>query len=291
MAVTTEQIKQLRDKTGISMMACKNALELSQGDVPQAIELLRKQGQATASKRAGKQASEGQVQALIQNGVAGLAEINCETDFVATNADFGRFVSEVMQVLIQEKPASVDLLKECKSASSQGRTVSETMQDLIAKCGEKMDIERIAILPAGLHQALFSYVHGKGKIAVVVLVEGSATVLASDAIKTLGKDLCLQICSANPHYIRREEIPVADIEKEREIYRELSLKEGKPEKILEKIIAGRLEKFYQDVVLPEQLFIKDTTIPMNKYIADQEKLAGGSVKIVKFIRFQLGDRG
>jgi elongation factor Ts len=291
MAVTTEQVKQLRDKTGISMMACKKALEETNGDLTLAIELLRKQGQATAAKRAGKQASEGQVQVLVQNGTAVLAEINCETDFVSTNGDFIGFVSAVMQILSAEKSASVEALKQCKSGALRGRTVKEAMEDLIAKCGEKIDIERIAILPAGNNQALFSYLHGKGKVAVALLMEGTPSGLGNDAAKVLGKDLCLQVCSANPHYIQREEVPTAVLDKEKEIYREQSLKEGKPEKILEKIINGKLEKFFQDMVLVEQLFIKDTAMTVKNYIAQQEKIAGSALRVVKFIRYQLGDRG
>jgi elongation factor Ts len=291
MAVTTELVKQLRDKTGISMMACKKALEEAKGDIPSAIELLRKQGQATAAKRSGKQASEGQVQALVQGGLAALAEINCETDFVATNQDFIGFVNGIMQLLIKCKPTSVEALKATSSEIFKNRTVNNALEELVAKCGEKLGIERIALVSAAANQVLFSYVHGKGRVAVVVVLEGEPAVLSSEAAKVLGKDLCLQVCSANPSFIKREEISASVIEKEKEIYRELSLKEGKPEKILDKIVNGKLEKYFQDVVLMEQLFIKETTMAVKSYLAQQEKLAGGGIRVAKFVRFQLGDRG
>jgi elongation factor Ts len=289
MEISATQVKDLREKTGLGMMICKQALIDSKGDITLAIENLRKQGQMTAAKRAGKAAKEGSVSIVGDTSCAIVYEVNSETDFVARNDDFIAFVDKLGKLLLAKKPANIE---EAKSLTSPdfGGTVEARVTELMGKIGENISFRRyrkIDITPAT--ERVATYVHGKGKIGVVVkMAVTTPAALASEAVGLLGKDLAMQIAAANPISPNRESIPADTIAKEKEIYFTQAQTSGKPEKIWDKIVEGKLVKFYQETVLVEQAFIRDPATTVTDRIKAAEKEAGTAIKVVSFIRLELG---
>ena len=277
MAVTSEMVKQLRNKTGAGMMDCKKALEEANGNMEAAIENLRKKGAATAAKRADKAANEGTIAAkLSDDGKRGImVEINCETDFVARGEDFTSFAQSVAQIVFDKSPKSVDELLTLSHPNA--KTVAVALSDLIGKVGEKIEIRRIFDLntDGGFLQ---QYVHMGAKIGVIVELGAEL----NPVNKTLARDIAMQVAAMSPIVVSRDKVDKELITKELEIYRTQAKNEGKPEQIAEKIANGRLEKYYQDVVLLEQSFIKDA----GKAVKD---LLSPNVTVKQFKRFQLGE--
>lgn len=277
MAVTSEMVKQLRDKTGAGMMDCKKALDESNGNMEAAIEILRKKGAATAAKRADKTANEGIIVAKIaDDGKHGiLVEINCETDFVARGEDFTSFAQSVAQVVFDKDPATVEALLALPHP--KGNTVGDALSELTGKVGEKTEIRRIYSVraPGGF---LEQYIHMGSKIGVIVELAAEN----SPANKTIARDIAMQVAAMNPIVVSRESVDKDLIAKELEIYRTQAKNEGKPDQIADKIANGRLEKYYQEVVLLEQSFIKDS----GKTVKD---LLSPNVTVKQFKRFQLGE--
>ena len=277
MAISAKDVKRLRDVTGVGMMDCKKALQEADGDFDAAIDLLRKKGQKVAAKRADREAKEGVIAtATSEDGKTGaVAEVNCETDFVARNEDFQAFADAVAQAVLRERPDSLDALKALPYADS-GRTIGEAITDLTGKIGEKIDVRRFAVVTSEAGQVV-PYIHPGSRLAVLVDVHGNGN--AEEA----GRDVAMQVAALNPVATRREEVPEEVKEKELEIGRETARNENKPEQIIDRIAQGKLERYYKDNVLVEQPFVKDAS----KSVSDMLKEA--DVQVERFVRFALGD--
>ena len=273
--ITASQVKELREKTGAGMMDCKKVLTETNGDEEKAIELLRERGIAKAAKKSDRIAAEGLVDTYIsEDGKVGVVvEVNAETDFVAKNDEFKSFVKDVAKQVAETTPASVEALLEEKSIAEADKTVGEVLTNKIATIGENMSIRRFERFET--NNLLESYIHGDGKIAVLVEIENGTPELA--------KDICMQIAAARPEYLDRESVPAERLEKEMEILKAQAMNEGKPEAIAEKIVQGRLGKFYSEICLVEQEFVKDSDIKVGKLVADK------GAKIIRFARFEKGE--
>jgi|WetSurMetagenome_2_1015567.scaffolds.fasta_scaffold133729_2 elongation factor Ts len=281
MEITSEIIKQLRDKTGAGMMDCKRALEATAGDMNGAIEYLRKKGAAVAQKRADRSAKEGMIVTKVSpDGKTGvIVEVNCETDFVGKSDDFVAFANAVADAVAAGKPSTVEQLSAVKTAS--GKTLADLTNDLLAKVGEKIEIRRFQVVEAK-GGSVFAYTHLGSKIGVLV----ECANLANDAAgTTIGRDVAMQVAAMNPMTVGREHVDKDTVSRELEIYKTQAANEGKPAQIQEKIALGRLEKFYQEVCLLEQVFIKDGAKTIRQYIEEAAK--GATVSA--FHRFHLGE--
>jgi elongation factor Ts len=277
MTVTSEMVKQLRDKTGAGMMDCKKALDEANGDMEKAIEILRKKGAATAAKRADKAANEGIIVAKVSDDAKRgiMVEVNCETDFVARGDDFVSFTKSVADIVFANSPADVNTLLTMPHPN--GKTVADALNDLVAKIGERTEIRRFTSMNAA-DGFVESYTHMGSKIAVMVELAAEFT----SGNKTLARDIAMQVAAMSPLVVAREQISKELVDKELEIYRQQAKNEGKPDHIADKIANGRLEKYYQEVVLLEQSFIKDA----GKMI---KELLPANFTIRQFKRYQLGE--
>ncbi|MGA9115203.1 MAG: translation elongation factor Ts [Bacteroidota bacterium] len=283
-AVTNEMVKKLRESTGAGMMDCKRALEATGGDMQAAVEHLRKKGAAVAQKRGDRTAREGMIVTRVAAGgrLGVVVEVNCETDFVARSQDFGSFARTVAEAVEAARPADVASL--LGAPASGGRTVAQTMEDLLAKVGEKVDVRRFHVFetPGG---TVTCYTHLGSKIGVLVELSGGGD---PPALGTAGRDVAMQIAAMNPLVIGRDQIDNATVERELDIYRTQARNEGKPEQILDRIAQGKLEKFYQEVCLLEQTFIRDPGKTIRDFL--KEASAGGPpVTVARFQRYQLGE--
>lgn len=288
MEITATQVKELREKTGIGMMICKKALIDSNGDMKQAIESLRKQGQATAAKRAGKAVKQGTVAIVGDPVFSVIYEVNSETDFVARNEDFIEFITLLGETLVSQKPEDIQAAKNCTHSSFGGQTVDARITELIGKIGENITFRRYMKLEAESDsQRIFSYVHGEGKIGVLVKLTASDG-LDSEELALLGKDLAMQVTASNPMAVDREQVNPEVREKEKEIYLTQAQSSGKPEKIWNKIVEGKMAKFFQEMVLVEQAFIRDTDKSVTDRIHATEKALNANISVNEFIRFELG---
>ena len=282
MTVTAQQVNELRQKTGSGMMDCKKALIEAEGDMQKAIEILRKKGQAVATKRAEKTAGEGLVLTRIaddkKSGI--IVEVNCETDFVANSEDFVNFANMVADKTAETMPASSDELIEKNSG------IKNTLNDVMGKVGEKIEISRLAAEKTD-NGAIVDYIHPGSKLGVMVVFNNAAD--HADALAGLGKDIAMQVAAMRPVCVYREEVPKDLIEKEIEIYKEVSRKEGKPEQILDKIAQGKMNKYYQENCLFEQAYIKDNSKSVGDLLKEFNSKNNSDVKIDHFRRFHLGD--
>lgn len=284
MAFTAKDVKDLRERTGCGMMDCKKALTETDGDMDKAIEILREKGLAAAAKKAGRIAAEGIVVSVVDNDkkVGVVLEVNSETDFVAKNDSFVAFVNSVAKTIINENPADVDALMGIKMADSE-MTVEEALRDKILTIGENMKIRRFVRLEGDL----VSYVHGGGRIGVMVKFD--TDVADKEGFEDYGKDIAMQIAAAVPQYLNKEEVPSEIIDKEKEILTAQAINEGKPANIAEKMVNGRISKFYKEVCLVEQVFVKDSDKTITKYTEEVAKELGGSIAITGFVRFEKGE--
>lgn len=284
MAFTAKDVQTLREKTGVGMMDCKKALTEADGNMDKAVELLREKGLAAAAKKAGRIAAEGIVSAVVDEakkvGVA--IEVNSETDFVAKNADFVAFVESCAKTVINDNPADVEALLACKLDGSD-MTVDEALKDKILTIGENIKIRRFARYEGDV----VTYIHGGGRIGVMVKFDTDLG--GKEAFTAYAKDIAMQIAAATPTYLDRTNVPAEVLEKEKEILTVQAINEGKPAAIAEKMVAGRINKYYQQNCLVDQAFIKDSDISVTKYTENTAKELGGSIKIVDFIRFEKGE--
>ena len=296
MAISATVVKQLRDKTGAGMMDCKKALEETHGDIEAAIDVLRKAGIAKAEKRAGRTAAEGIVaSAITPTGDCGaLIEVNCETDFVARNDDFRAFVKGVAELAVEKQPADVEALHALPLGGPLGAplggrgTVNDALVALIAKIGENMVVRRCVVYGVDGNGIVAAYVHHGDKVGV--LVEVACT--KPGTVGTVGfreavRDVALQIAAHSPGYIRSSEIAEAVLERERNIYR--AQVQNKPAQIVEKIVAGKLSKFYAEVCLVDQEFVKDRELTVARYLDKRGKEIGDTIEIKQFTRFAVGE--
>lgn len=277
---TAKDVKELREMTGCGMMDCKKALTETDGDKEKAVEILREKGLATAAKKAGRIAAEGIVKDYVANNVGVILEVNAETDFVAKNDQFLDFVNTVAKAVADANPADVEALK---AVEVNGTTVGDMLTEKIATIGENMNIRRFARYEGNVA----TYIHAGGKIGV--LVKFDTDVADKDGFKEFAKDIAMQIAAVNPAYVRPSEVPADVVEKEKEILTAQAINEGKPANIAEKMVAGRIHKFYKEICLVEQPFIKDGDLSVAKYVEEKAKELGGKIEIVSFARFEKGE--
>jgi elongation factor Ts len=281
MAITAAQVNELRQKTGAGMMDCKKALTEANGDFEKAIEILRKKGASVAAKRAEKSANEGMIKTKISadNSTGFIVEVNCETDFVAKSNDFMDFTEEVLNAVESKKPANVQELFGDSGLKNK-------MTDLLGKVGEKIEVSRFAIENA-VDGIVIDYVHLGSKLGVLVRFDNAGK--AADNLTEMAKDIAMQVAAMSPICVKREEVPQEVVNKEIEIYKEISRKEGKPENILDKIAQGKLNKYYQENCLVEQAFIKDNSKTVGDLIKEFNSKHGTNASVKLFHRFHLGD--
>ncbi len=280
--ISAQDVKRLRDTTGVGMMDCKKALAEANGDFDTAIELLRKKGQKVADKRADREASEGVITTATTDDhrVGVIAEVNSETDFVARNDDFVGFAERITALILRERPAGLDALKAL--GFEGGRTLGEAVTDMTGKIGEKIDVRRFEIVEAASGNQIVSYIHPGAKLGVLVEMQGEGGSARSNGVAEAGRDVAMQVAAMNPVAANRDEVPDEVKQKELEIGRETARNEGKPDHILDKIATGKLERFYKDNVLVDQPFVKDSSMTV------KEMLAKGGTDVVRYVRYGLG---
>ncbi len=289
--ITAAVVADLRRKTGAGMMDCKAALSESAGDVEKAIELLRAKGKAAARKRADRSANEGLVVAVVSpdGHEAALLEVNSETDFVARNADFQAFVKKIVNRVLGWKDGDeknvADLLA-LPAENGAAKTVGDELTDLIGTIGEKLEIRRFARRTD--NSGIFgTYIHSNSKLGVLLNIDGADT---SDAdVQTLAKDLCMQVAAASPLYVHRQEVPAEKLDVEKNIIAEQIKDQGKPPQVVEKIVAGKLNKYYAEVCLVDQAFVKDSDLKIGDLINQVAQKSGKSLAVRSFVRFQIGE--
>ena len=285
MAFTTQDVKNLRESTGCGMMDCKKALTETDGDMEKAIELLREKGLSKIAKKAGRIAAEGIVCAIQDKDkkVGVVIEVNSETDFVAKNAVFVQFVEDCAKTVLQENPADVDALLGCTISGGTG-TVQEALQEKILTIGETLKLRRFARYEGEVE----TYVHGGGRIGVMVRFEVEGTPDAA-AFQAYAKDIAMQVAASTPTYLDKDAVPAETIAKEKEILTAQAINEGKPANIAEKMVMGRINKYYKEVCLVEQPFIKDGDISVQQFTDTTAKELGVKIRIVDFVRFEKGE--
>ncbi len=284
--VTSAMVKELRERTSAGMMDCKKALVESDGDMEKAIEWLREKGLSQAAKKASRIAAEGVVaQYISEDGTVGvIVEVNCETDFVAKTDNFVNFCNNVAKHIAKANPADVDTLLTQAFVGDASKTVSDLVSEATVAIGEKISIRRFARYETT--GVVSTYIHMGGKVGVLVEV---STDKQDDEIKVFAHDLALQIAAAKPEAVRREEVDAAKLEKEKEILRAQAINEGKPEKIVDRMVEGRIEKYYKEVCLLEQPFVKDGDKSIKGLMAEVAKATGANLDVVRFARFERGE--
>ncbi len=286
MQITSEMVKELREKTGAGLMDCKAALASAGGEMEKAIDNLRTKGLAAAAKKSSRIASEGLVCAHVEGNSGTLVEVNCETDFVAKTEEFAGLVREVAALVNLKGPKDVD---EALLLPAGGGTLGEKLTERVAKIGERISFRRFARFEVGKDAPgmIVPYIHAGGKIGVLVALSGTGPENAGAA--ALAKDLAMQVAAANPVYVSRKDVPASVVEHEKSIYREQAKASGKPEKILDKIAEGKLEKYFGDFCIIEQAFIKDPDRKVGTLLAEAGKAAGVEVRLESFVRYQVGE--
>ncbi len=285
MSITADQVKKLREKTGAGMMDCKRALEKSNGDMQKAIVYLREQGMAKATQKSARSAKEGLILSDIrsQGKVGILLELNCETDFVARTQHFKDIAQDMSAWIVEHRPADISQVVE---------SMKERVNATIAKLGENISAKRFALfeLDADSNGLIFSYIHPGSKLGVLLELNCHTNGVAQDEEFTqLAKDISMQIAATNPLVVTRDELKAEIIEKEKDIYRTQAKNEGKPDKIIERIVGGKLEKYFQEVCLLEQPFVKDQDRSVSERIDETQKRLGEEITVGQFARFRLGD--
>jgi len=275
MAISAKLVKELREKTGAGMMDCKKALEETDGNIEEAIDFLRKKGSAQAAKKAGRIAAEGSTSITVDGNTAVLLEVNCETDFVTKNDTFKQLLDDLGKHLIKEQPANVEEALQQKLAGAD-ETIEAHINSIISTIGEKISLRRFAIVNKTDADVFGSYLHMEGSIGALTVVEGST----DDA---LARDIAMHVAAINPTYVSRDDVPEEEVNRERDILKSQALSEGKPEHIVEKMVEGRLGKFFEEICLLDQSFVKDPDVKVKKYIS------GKNAAVKTFIRYQVGE--
>lgn len=274
MAITAQMVKELREKTGAGMMDCKKALTATEGNMEKAIDFLREKGIASAAKKADRVAAEGTTFILSEGNDAVILEVNAETDFVAKNENFQALVKELAEHLLAKKPATVEEALEQKM--DNGQTVDEYVNAAIAKIGEKLTLRRFEVKTKTDNDAFGEYLHMGGRIAVLTVLEGT-----TDA--EVAKDVAMHIAAINPKYVSRDEVSAEEAERERQVLTQQALNEGKPEKIVAKMVEGRLGKFFEEICLLDQTFVKNPDQKVRQFVE-----ANGA-KVTEFVRYEVGE--
>ena len=286
MAFTAKDVQQLREKTGCGMMDCKKALTECDGDMEKAVDFLREKGLASAAKKAGRIAAEGQVVAVSNDNAGVVLEVNSETDFVAGGDGFKALCANIANIALTQAPADVDALLKC---TENGQTVDEMVQEYFLVVRENMKVRRFARMDG----VVSNYVHAGGKIGVLAKFDTTPEIAAKDEFKAMAKDICMQIAAVNPGYLDTASVPAEALEHEKAILvaqmKEDPKMASKPDAVLEKIVAGKMGKFYKENCLVEQEFVKDNSMTVAEYIASVAKSLGGDIKVVEFARFERGE--
>ena len=286
MAFTAADVKNLREMTGVGMMDCKKALTASDGDMDKAVEWLREKGMAASAKKAGRIAAEGMAYATVVDGVGVVVEGNAETDFVGKNEKFVDFVKGVAATVAKENPADLDALMECKYNGTD-LTVTQQQQEMVLVIGENIKVRRFARFEGGVSVA---YVHAGGKIGVLVNLD---TDLAAEKVEEVGKDVAMQIAALNPRFWDKSQVTQDVLDEEKKIMMVQMANDpkmaSKPEQVREKIVVGKLNKFYAENCLLQQEFVKDNTMSIEKYIASAAKALGGTITFKDAVRFEKGE--
>ncbi len=270
--ISASLVKELREKTGAGMLDCKKALEATNGDIDAAVDWLREKGISKAAKKADRIAAEGVAAILIDGNQAAIVEVNSETDFVAKNAEFTSMVDEILKAILK---SDAKTLEEALELSTSDGTVNDLIVAKTAKIGEKLSFRRFTKLTKEDNQQFGSYIHMGGKIAVLTVIDG--------ANEEVAKDVAMHAAAMRPLYVSKEDVPSDEVEKERTVLKEQAINEGKPAEIAEKMVAGRIQKFYKEICLEEQPFIKDSDINVATYVKNN----GG--KIATMIRYEVGE--
>lgn len=281
--ISAKIVKELRDKTGAGMMDCKKALTQAEGDLEKAVDILREKGLASAAKKSGRVAAEGVIATYISEDHknASIIELNCETDFVSANEAFIALANDIAEAVAKNDVVDLEAVK----ALSHGEgTVQDAITALIAKLGENMNFRRYEKIsaPEGL---VASYIHMGGKIGVLVEVKADN---ATDAVSSVAKDIAMHVAALNPQFLDNSSVDADTIAREREIYRVQALNEGKPEKIVDKMVDGRINKFFKEVCLVNQMFVKNPDLSIEAFIKEESK-KNGNIELVKFVRFEKGE--
>lgn len=286
MNFTAKDVANLREKTGCGMMDCKKALTEAEGNMEKAIDLLREKGLAASVKKAGRIAAEGVAFAEVSEcgKVAVAIEVNAETDFVAKNAEFQAFVKTCADTVIYENPADVEALLAAKAHGSD-MTVDALLKDKILTIGENIKVRRFARYEG----AVTSYVHAGGRIGVIVKFAVDEPIAATEGFKTYAHNVAMQIAALNPEYLDEASVPAERVEKEKEILTQQIVDEGKPANIAEKIVTGRMGKFFKEICLVDQAYVQDGNMSVKQYTESVAKELGGDIKIEAFTRFEKGE--
>ncbi|MCC2249252.1 MAG: translation elongation factor Ts [Bacillota bacterium] len=275
MAITAKMVKELREKTGAGMMDCKKALQETDGDIEKAIDYLREKGISKAAKKADRIAAEGSTYIEIDGNKAVLLEVNCETDFVTKNDQFKQLLSDLAKHLLNRNPATLEEALQ-QEMDGSGDTVENYINSAVAKIGEKLSLRRFTILSKTDNDAFGEYLHMGGRIGVLTLLEGTTD-------EQVAKDVAMHVAAVNPRYVSRDAVSDEEVNHEREVLKAQALNEGKPEHIVEKMVEGRLGKFFEEICLLEQSFVKDPDQKVKKYVTDK----GASVQT--FVRYEVGE--
>jgi elongation factor Ts len=272
--ITAQMVKELREKTGAGMMDCKKALTQTDGDMEKAIDFLREKGMASAEKKADRVAAEGLTSVVVDGNNAVILEINAETDFVAKNVAFQTLVKEVGEHLLSTKPTNVE--EALQTTMSNGSTVDAHINAAISKIGEKMTLRRFEVKTKTDNDAFGAYLHMGGRISVLSVLEGTTD-------ESVAKDVSMHIAAINPKYISRDQVSSEEVDHEREVLTQQALNEGKPENIVVKMVEGRLGKYFEEICLLDQSFVKDPDQKVKKYVESK----GGTVR--EFVRYEVGE--
>lgn len=275
MAITAKMVKELREKTGAGMMDCKKALQESDGDMESAINYLREKGMSKAAKKADRIAAEGATYIEEDGNTAVLLEVNCETDFVTKNEQFQQLLSEIGKHILKQQPENLEQVLT-QELHGDGDTVEAYINSAVAKIGEKISLRRFTLINKSDNDAFGAYLHMGGRIGVLSVLEGTKE-------QDVAKDISMHVAAVNPRYISRDAVSEEEVNQEREVLKTQALNEGKPEKIVEKMVEGRLGKYFEEICLLEQNFVKDPDQKVKKYVADK----GATVKT--FVRYEVGE--
>ncbi|WP_411682972.1 translation elongation factor Ts [Clostridium thailandense] len=285
--ITAQMVKELRERTGAGMMDCKKALNEVNGDTEKAIELLREKGLAAAAKKAGRVAAEGLVKTYVSEDgkTASIVEVNCETDFVSANEAFVELADNAAKQAAKSNAKTIEELVGEKYIADESITLQDAVTALIAKLGENMNVRRFQKLVVE-NGAIESYIHGGGRIGVLVKVECEKE---SPILKEVAKDVAMQVAATNPLFLNRDAVDNESLEKEKEIYRVQALNEGKPENIVEKMVVGRVQKYYKENCLVEQVWVRNADLTIEKYLKEKSKEVGAPITVSAFVRFEKGE--
>lgn len=270
--ITASMVKELREKTGAGMLDCKKALEANNGSIEASIDWLREKGISKAAKKADRIAAEGLAAIKIEGNKAAIIEVNSETDFVAKNTEFTGMVEDILTAIINSDATD---LESVKKLSVGNETVEELIVSKTATIGEKLDLRRVEVVNKQDNESFGKYIHMGGKIAVLIVV--------ADSTEEVACDVAMHAAAMRPAYVAKEDVPEEEVNKEREILKEQAMNEGKPANIAEKMVEGRLRKFYEEICLNEQAFVKDGDVTVGKYVSNN----GGTIK--NMVRYEVGE--